>query len=121
MKFLNVDPPWAPLESCSDLEREWAHERTYYRWAESGSLYGFSYHSGVLLAPGNPKSRLSLHFSDMYFDMVILLFYLRVSCFRFSRELGAISESLSFSGTFDISHKRPCPRGYEDIFSSLVV
>jgi hypothetical protein len=94
VKFLNVDPPRAPLEGATRFERNWADDRTYYRWSEFGSLYGFSYHSGVLLAPSDPKLNLACHFSDMYFDMVLLLFYLRVSCFRFSRELCKISEQL---------------------------
>jgi hypothetical protein len=93
IKLLNIDPPAGQLGECSQFEREWAHKRTYYRHAENGTLYGFSYHSGVLLGAksGLPIAR---HFSDMYFDMVLLLFYLRVSCFRFSRELCAVSDHL---------------------------
>jgi hypothetical protein len=94
IKFLNVDPPYTPLKEFTRFERKWADKRTYYRWSEFGSLYGFSYHSGALLVPSHPKLDLVCHFSDIYFDMVLLLFYLRVTCFRFSRELCNVSEHL---------------------------
>lgn len=95
IKLLNVDPPENDQiethNSVRDFEREWAKERTYHRWEEWGTYYGFNYHSGALLAPpllGNP---LWKHFRQMYFDMVLLLFYLRVVLFRFSTELFEIS------------------------------
>ncbi|MBA1332708.1 hypothetical protein QQ73_17050 [Candidatus Endoriftia persephone str. Guaymas] len=75
------------------FERTWAKERTYGRWEEWGTWYGFSYHSGAALmkAPDRPPNTVE-HFSRQYFDIALLLFYLRVTLFRFSAKLGSISE-----------------------------
>ncbi len=92
VKFLNIDMPEALAEKnhlSTEFERQWAKDRTYHRWEGLGSWYGFSYHSGVMLAPapqaGDPP--FWQHFRRMYFDMALLLFYLRVTLFRFSREI----------------------------------
>ncbi len=94
IKLLNVDQPGiTPRDthsSVTEFEREWAKERTYRRWEESGTFYGFNYHSGALLGPDQP-SYLSTHFGQMYFDLVMLLLYLRVTLFRFSDRLFTIS------------------------------
>ncbi len=94
IKFLNVDSP-AQTENqthqATEFEKEWAKERTYHRWEESGTWYGFSYHSGVMLT--SPESALfTKHFSGMYFDMALLFFYTRVILFRYSRQIFEIQE-----------------------------
>jgi len=105
IKLLNVDGPgYIPTKTHSQVrrfERDWARERTYGRWEESGTWYGFTYHSGVMLAQSTttenkhgrhePNIYIS-HFADMYFDIAILLFYLRVSLFRFSNELSVVAK-----------------------------
>lgn len=95
IRFLNVDSPkdtpGATHREISAFEREWAKERTYHRWEESGTWYGFSYHSGAMLAGPSWDLPAVRHFQDMYFDMAILLFYVRVTLFRFSRELSRIA------------------------------
>ena len=99
-KFLNVDSPTTTYQSVakanenlSPFEKEWAKDRTYTRWAHMGTFYGFSYHSGVMLAVAPTKEndlRLDRHFATFYFDIVVLLFYLRITLFRFSRHLTAL-------------------------------
>lgn len=107
IKLLNVDPPddsLAPSKThnaARDFERQWAEERTYHRWEQWGTWYGFSYHSGVMLGPpsqeyeegSNKKSGAPLwrHFREMYFDMALLLLYTRVTLFRLSRELSVVT------------------------------
>lgn len=100
-RFLNVDSP-APIwqnvseanKKLSSYEKAWAKNRTYTRWAHENTFYGFSYHSGVMLAVA-PEDGASLrpdrHFATFYFDIVILLFYLRITLFRFSRQLTEIT------------------------------
>ncbi|MGH8613413.1 MAG: hypothetical protein ACREYF_15710 [Gammaproteobacteria bacterium] len=61
------------------FEREWAKERTYRRWEEWGSYYGFNYHSGAMLGPPETNPPFWRHFAEVYFDQVLLLLYLRVS------------------------------------------
>jgi hypothetical protein len=103
IKLLNVDSPAKTEEethkSIRNFEREWAKERTYHRWEEKliypNNYYGFSYHSGAALISDCPDPPLWKHWGTMYFDMILLLFYIRVTLFRFSNELSNISsESL---------------------------
>lgn len=107
VKLLNVDPPEKagaeekPPPSQEELvrrthnsrrfEQAWAKERTYLRWAELGTFYGFAYHGGAMLAEPMDEPPLWRHFGQMYFDQVLLLLYLRVTLFRFSTRLNEIS------------------------------
>jgi len=95
IKFLNVDPPGtSPLatHSSSAFEKEWARPRTYTRWLNYGSLFGFNYHSGVMLGPSKQDSPVWRHFGEMYCDQALLLFYIRITLFRFSRDLTKITK-----------------------------
>jgi hypothetical protein len=93
--FLNVDAPksWPTKthEARTDFEIEWARKRTYYRWAEFGSWYGFCYHSGAAIIPPECDPPLWQHWSGMYFDQVLLLLYVRTAAFAFSSRLSTIS------------------------------
>lgn len=97
IRLLNVDAPDDEFSSkthnsVTTFEKKWAKERTYHRWEEGGTWYGFSYHSGAMLTridkPDDPP--FCRHFSGIYFDMTLLLFYLRISIFRFSMRLSRI-------------------------------
>ncbi len=92
VRLLNVDPT---KDELSLFEREWSEQRTYTRWKEAGTLYGFTTHSGAML--GAPVAGLPTwqHFRELYFDELLLLLYLRVSIFRFKAELAEISEDLT--------------------------
>lgn len=90
--LLNVDFPSGVINT--EFEREWTKERTYKRWRHFGTLYGFSYHSGAMLGPPEDDPALWKHFGQMYLDQVILLLYLRIGLFRFSRELSRISSQV---------------------------
>jgi hypothetical protein len=101
VKLMNVDEPAKSgrdgslcvealerrTHESTSFEQDWARERTYRRWLHEGTYYGFTYHSGVLLARPDHRLLVWHHFGQMYFDQVLLLFYLRVTLFRFSREL----------------------------------
>lgn len=90
--LLNVDLPYNMVNT--KFEREWTEKRTYKRWEDGGTFYGFSYHSGAMLGPPETNPPLWKHFGQMYFDQVILLLYLRMGLFRFSRELSRISSQV---------------------------
>jgi hypothetical protein len=108
VKLMNVDEPvktGRDGHGCTEalerrthentsFEQEWARERTYRRWVHEGTYYGFTYHSGALLARPDHDLPVWHHFGQMYFDQVLLLFYLRVTLFRFSRELTGFSERM---------------------------
>jgi len=108
VKLMNVDEPaksGRDRRGCTEalerrtngstsFEQEWARERTYRRWVHEGTYYGFTYHSGALLARPDHGLPVWHHFGQMYFDQVLLLFYLRVTLFRFSRELTQFSERM---------------------------
>jgi hypothetical protein len=99
IKLLNVDKPGdtpqATHQETSSFEKDWTKERTYHRWEEKikypSNYYGFSYHSGAALITDCPNPPFWKHWRTMYFDMVLLLFYVRVTLFRFSDELTKIS------------------------------
>jgi hypothetical protein len=91
VKLLNVDRAGDHPHQTSPFERGWAEARTYHRWEADGTWYGFTSHSGALVAPpfGNPP--LWKHFGGLYFDQTLLLLYLRVTIFRVSHRLNDIS------------------------------
>ena len=98
LRLLNVDPPQnTPARThsaISEFERLWLKKRTYQRWANGGTYYGYCYHSGAMIAPPwkPPAPPLWHHFGQMYFDQILLLFYLRITLFAFSRELTNINQ-----------------------------
>lgn len=79
------------VHSSTEFEREWADKKTYKRWEELGSFYGFSYHCGAAFIPPSTDPGYWQHFGQMYFDMYLLLLYTRVTVFRFSNKLTEIS------------------------------
>jgi hypothetical protein len=95
IKLLNVDYPFTKISGhnyrSNEFERDWAEQRTYHRWEDSATYYGFTPHSGAVLAPQMRNPPISRHFGDMYFDQALLLLYLRVELFRFSAKLSEIS------------------------------
>ena len=94
VKLLNVDTPKENIyktHQITDFEGEWAEKRTYKRWEESGTFYGFNYHCGAMLGPPEKEPPFYKHFGEMYFDQIILLLYNRIALFRFSMELNRIS------------------------------
>lgn len=97
IRLLNVDPPdrtAAASHGTTPYERRWAENRTYQRWESAGTVYGFTYHSSALLGPATAFLALDAHWRSIYFDQTLLLLYLRVTSFRFSRSLSdASSES----------------------------
>jgi len=102
IKFLNVDPPDSSgpsaSASVSEFEKKWAKDRTYYRWVHFSTWYGFNYHAGVAIMAekiGEQKSPYLSYFRHIYFDMILLLFYMRVTLFRFSNALTQIAQKAS--------------------------
>ncbi len=86
IRLLNVDPPGTTLRS-TPFERAWATARTYCRWQHLGTVYGFCNHAGAQLAAPCDDPPIAQHFRDMYFDLALMLLYLRVTTFRFSQAL----------------------------------
>ncbi len=86
IKLLNVDLPFS--QGTTEFERNWAEQRTYKRWQESGTWYGFCYHSGAVLGPSLFKGFEPVQ--TYYFDVLMLLFFIRMSLFRFSKALSDI-------------------------------
>ncbi len=103
VKFLNVDSAYFKVRptDCSVFEHDWAMPKTYRRWAHRGTLSGFTPHSFALMsgpaASGNGdhgdhgEPELALHAGQHYFDLTLLLLYVRCSLFRFSLALHDVS------------------------------
>ena len=107
IKFLNVDLPgeleW--INKATVFEKEWGKGRFYDRWLHYGTLYGFNYHAGVMLAGPCDDPPIVHHFHDHYFDMTLLLLYLRITLFRFSRELTRLSAEMRGTPDFKKEHR----------------
>ncbi|MDU9049450.1 MAG: hypothetical protein Q3M30_11395 [Candidatus Electrothrix sp. Rat3] len=99
IKLLNVDAPdynfaekkyYPPAHThqSSQFEQKWAEQRTYKRWEEGGTWYGFCYHGGAVLGP--PLFNVFHPVESYYFDALMLLFFIRMSLFRFSKALSDI-------------------------------
>lgn len=107
IKFLNVDSPgdleW--INKATDFEKEWVNERFYDRWLHFGTLYGFNYHAGVMLTAPLEDPPIVHHFHNEYMDMTLLLFYLRLMLFRFSRVLTRLSADMRGTPVFKKRHR----------------
>ena len=93
-RLLNVDKlPDDPrdLHENTEFERDWTERRTYLRWAEFGTAYGFTGHSMMMLGAPCGEPPTWRHFGQRYFDQLLLMLYVRASLFRFSRTLSSIS------------------------------
>lgn len=123
VKLLNVDRPESkPAEThrgVAEFERQWADEHTYHRWEESGTFYGFNYHCGAMLGPSLREPPLWQYFGEMYFDQILLLLYLRVGSFRFSRRLSRISAEAQDSMTLGNSNTDNGFEKWRDDFQRL--
>ena len=91
VRLLNVDNPefTSPEKthfSVAEFDRNWADERTYKRWQHGGTWYGFCYHCGALIGPAKYLN-IFTPYSSYYFDTSLLLFYIRMTLFAFSRKL----------------------------------
>lgn len=114
IELLNVDPPGYAGEEPGRFLRDVARERTYVRWAHLGTLYGFTVHSGAMLASPVESPALHRHFAESYFDQTLLLLYLRITSLRFSETLTSLTAKLRGEGG-----RRPDRGGWEEDFASL--
>lgn len=90
IRLLNVDKELGD-SAPSLFEREWARGLTYSRWLHSGTLYGFTPHSGALLVTDYKEFPVHQHFTHEYLDQALLLLYVRTTLLRFSRKLSVLS------------------------------
>lgn len=100
IKLLNVDNPpfdWASQKYkdsedthklVTSFERDWAEQRTYKRWEDDGTWYGYCYHSAAILAP--PIPYIFAPSASYYFDTTMMLLYVRMTLFRFGQELSKV-------------------------------
>jgi len=110
VKLLNADKPlmdyqggspsrykeWTQTNGTTAFERDWAAKHTYRRWEEEDCYYGFNMHCAAMLSKAPPEYLPTwLHWFQMYFDQVLLLLYLRVTLFAFSRGLTEISSEMA--------------------------
>lgn len=73
--------------SMDPFQAEWTKPRTYMRWAQHGTLFGFTGHSGCVLANTNDFTPVWLHMRTVYLDQARLLLYVRSVVHRFSNRM----------------------------------
>jgi len=122
LRVVNVDSfgakhPPGPLAEPTRFERKWLRGRLYRRWLHVGTVYGFSPHSGALLAAPCDEPPIFDHFFDMYFDQTVLLLYLRSTTFGFSRELAQMSALAA--DALDQPGQRQAQKRLKENFQSL--
>lgn len=88
--LLNVDR-FLP-DTLDDFSYRWLRERTYTRWAQAGTLYGFNNYA-VAMMSGNHWAPAIKHFETMYLDMGLLMLYVRTTLFRFSHRIGEVTHA----------------------------
>ncbi|MCB1743232.1 MAG: hypothetical protein KDK91_22850 [Gammaproteobacteria bacterium] len=109
-RLLNIDAPPPPgglmHERATEFERRFTGARSYRRWAHFGTLYGFTYHSGAALCTVPPRNDppVVAHFRLHYFQIALLMLYLRVSLFRFSNRLSSQTPGPRDRALSDWSH-----------------
>lgn len=87
------------------LMEEHLIRNTYTRWAECGTLYGFTNDSFVCISDsletlvGNKVPDLSLHMQTIYYTMAILNLAQRTSALRFSGEVAMLADLGRIKGT----------------------
>lgn len=108
-QHLYVESSEAPYRGwLTPLEKQWVHQRTYWRWAESegdARLYGFSSFSFCTLCAPNAFGLAATHFEAMYLDQLLLVLYQRVAVFNFGRELSALSQEWKRNGWEEVQDK----------------
>jgi len=98
-RLLDVDSGKSLDWGISNYELRWLKDRTYMRWLEDGSLYGYTDFSAAMLVKltTNDKGEQVVgfvptyyHYHLMYLDQLLLLLYERVTLYLFS---AAISDA----------------------------
>ncbi len=105
VRLLNVDRPGTG--EPSKFEKKWAHDLTYRRWEHESTLYGFNVHAGAMLAPPLTDPPTWRHFAEDYFDQTLLVLYLKVACFQFSRWLSEASSRVRDDRRHRPGHRDP--------------
>ena len=128
IKLLNVDTPPFDIKNqkyttpanthiaTTEFERQWAASRTYKRWQEAGTWYGFCYHGTAILA--HPVDYIFAPSSTYYFDTTLLLLYIRMILFRFGRALSGIMSDIEEQNE---SRVREELQGLRRLFSRFTV
>jgi hypothetical protein len=94
IKHLNVDSAGDDLSGSSCFEREWGFPLTYRRWAHTGTLYGFTPHSGALLSRA-PADYLAGPFRESHFTMIVILLYTRLRLAELGKRLNRHARELA--------------------------
>lgn len=89
-KFVFVD---GGFETCqnNEMKKELLKKATYLRWQKSGSLYGISRYSMVLLTNDTVPPYILTTFNTIYARMVELTIVQRATLLRFSDEITSVS------------------------------
>lgn len=90
LRLLNVDKPGA-VDKLTPFEKRWLPDHTYTRWTHFSALYGFTSHSGAMMATPCCNPDTWQHFRVLYFDQLLLMLYVRTCLFRFSERLSVLA------------------------------
>lgn len=92
-KYLFIDAGDDPTCRNLKMRKEIIESTTYLRWQESGSLYGATRYSLVLLTDKDPFCEyvLSVHMKTIYSRMIELVLIQRASMLKFSEEVTKVS------------------------------
>ncbi|MBT9174938.1 MAG: hypothetical protein DDT22_00604 [candidate division WS2 bacterium] len=85
-RFIFVDGNFKNIQNPV-MQRELISKHTYSRWADYGTLYGFSRYSLVMLCSMNAPSHLKQYMKSMYYQMALIVLFQRAMLLKFSDDM----------------------------------
>ncbi|MEW6601441.1 MAG: hypothetical protein AB1499_10770 [Nitrospirota bacterium] len=96
-RYLFVDGN-SPSIANPSLMKELLRKHTYNRWVNSGSLYGISRYSLVMMGDNSDFCRnvLKQHMKSMYYQMALIVLFQRAMLLKFSDDIFDITKDSDF-------------------------
>ncbi len=89
-RFIFVDGGSAGIDNIN-MKKELIQKHTYARWAGSGTLFGMSRYSFVLLTSPE-SSNLKQHMKSMYYQIALMVLFQRAMLLKFAEDVDRITK-----------------------------
>lgn len=89
-RFIFVDGNYANIENDA-MKYDLIRRHTYARWAKSGSLFGMSRYSFVLLCATDAPSYLKQHMKSMYYQIALIVLFQRAMLLKFAEDIDGLT------------------------------
>lgn len=89
-RFIFVDGNYANIENDA-MKYDLIRRHTYARWAKSGTLFGMSRYSFVLLCSVNAPSFLKQHMKSLYYQISLIVLFQRAMLLKFAEDIDGLT------------------------------